>query len=137
MSLSLKLEEFFNGKINKEGLLCRREIEYSSYEHIADIVNDSEDKSDSYRYKGIDANKFSTQFSHLRPVYHIGYYRRHLNNQTSLTIHNTGLLTFGMFQMSYPVLSAKFKTVSGEVFNPHTKIRKFVNNTAYVYPTKL
>ena len=29
MSLSLKLEEFFNGKINKEGLLCRREIEYS------------------------------------------------------------------------------------------------------------
>ena len=88
MSLSLKLEEFFNGKINKEGLLCRREIEYSSYEHIADIVNDSEDKSDSYQYRGIDANKFSTQFSHLRPVYHIGYYRRHLNNQTSLTIHN-------------------------------------------------
>ena len=138
MSLDLKLEEFFDGKVNLEGLLCRREIEYSSYEHIKDIVNDCEDKSDNYRYKGSDASKFSTQFSYTHsPLFSVGYYRRHLNNQTSLTIHNTGLLTFGMFQMSYPVLSAKYKTVSGEIHNPHTNIRKFVNNTAYVYPTKL
>jgi len=138
MSLDLKLEKFFDGKVNLEGLVCRRETEYSTYEHIKDIVNDCEDKSDDYRYRGSDANKFSTQFLHSNsPLFCIGYYRRHINDQTSLTIHNTGLLTFGMFQMSYPVLSAKFKTVSGVMHNPHTNIRKFVNNTAYVYPTKL
>ena len=51
--------------------------------------------------------------------------------------YNTGFLTQGMFQVSYSVLSVKYKTITGENTNPYNKVRKFVNNSTYIYPHQL
>ena len=42
-----------------------------------------------------------------------------------------------MFQVSYSVLSVKYKTITGENTNPYNKVRKFVNNSTYIYPHQL
>tara|TARA_R110000765_G_C18808834_1_gene594444 strand:- start:266 stop:715 length:450 start_codon:yes stop_codon:yes gene_type:complete len=137
MSLDLKLEEYFNGSVKTDDLVCSKFASNESYEHLGDINQKLDFSSYAYYRSEDDDKKFSTQFSTMEPLKHSGYYRRSYNGQVALTLHNTAFLTQGMFQISYSVLSVKYKTVTGENTNPYNKVRKFVNNSTYIYPRQL